>query len=49
MAIIATGAPAAAVAVLVVAKTLLDIGFHAAEHRKTGGEAAAASSGGAVL
>lgn len=34
MAIIATGAPAAAVAILVAVKTLLDIGFHLAEHRK---------------
>jgi hypothetical protein len=34
MAIIATGAPAAAVAILVAVKTLLHIGFHLAEHRK---------------
>ena len=34
MAIAATGAPAAALAILVVLKTLLDIGFHLAEHRK---------------
>ena len=35
MAIIATGAPAAAVAVLVAFKSLLDLGFHLAEHRGT--------------
>lgn len=29
-----TGAPAAAVVILVVLKTLLDLGFHLAEHRK---------------
>jgi hypothetical protein len=34
MAIIATGAPAAAVAILVAIKTALDIGFHLAEHRR---------------
>ena len=34
MAIAVTGAPAAALAILVVLKTLLDIGFHLAEHRK---------------
>ncbi len=34
MAIAATGAPAAAVAILVGLKTLMDIGFHLAEHRK---------------
>ena len=34
MAIIATGAPVAAVAVLVAIKTVLDIGFHLAEHRR---------------
>jgi hypothetical protein len=34
IAVIMTGAPAAAVAVLVVAKTLLDLGFHLAEHRR---------------
>jgi hypothetical protein len=34
MAIVATGAPAAAVANLVAIKTLLDIGFHLAEHRE---------------
>lgn len=33
-AIAMTGAPAAAVAVLVALKTVLDIGFHLAEHRK---------------
>jgi hypothetical protein len=33
MAIAFTGAPAAAVAILVVLKTLMDIGFHLAEHR----------------
>jgi hypothetical protein len=37
MSIIATGAPAAAVAILVAVKTLLDIGFHLAEHRKAAG------------
>lgn len=34
MAIAFTGAPAAALAILVVLKTVLDIGFHLAEHRK---------------
>ena len=34
MAIAFTGAPAAALAILVVLKTLMDIGFHLAEHRK---------------
>ena len=34
IAIAITGAPAAAVAVLVVLKTAMDIGFHLAEHRK---------------
>ena len=34
MAIAFTGAPAAAVAILVALKTALDIGFHLAEHRK---------------
>ena len=34
MAIAFTGAPAAAVAILVVLKTALDVGFHLAEHRK---------------
>jgi len=34
MAIAFTGAPAAAVAVLVGLKTVLDVGFHLAEHRK---------------
>jgi hypothetical protein len=34
MAIAFTGAPAAAVAILVGLKTLLDVGFHLAEHRK---------------
>ena len=36
MAIISTGAPAAAVAILVAVKTLLDVGFHLAEHRRAG-------------
>jgi hypothetical protein len=39
MAIIATGAPAAAVAILVVIKTLLDVGFHLAEHRRVSASA----------
>jgi hypothetical protein len=34
MAIAITGAPAAVVAILVVLKTTLDVGFHLAEHRK---------------
>ena len=34
MAIAFTGAPAAALAILVVLKTLMDVGFHLAEHRK---------------
>lgn len=34
MAIAFTGAPAGAVAILVVLKTVMDIGFHLAEHRK---------------
>jgi hypothetical protein len=34
IAIAITGAPAAAVAVLVVLKTAMDVGFHLAEHRK---------------
>ena len=34
MAIAFTGAPAAALAILVVLKTLMDMGFHLAEHRK---------------
>jgi hypothetical protein len=34
IAISMTGAPAAAVAILVVLKTVLDIGFHLAEHRR---------------
>jgi Family of unknown function (DUF6498) len=34
MAIAFTGAPAAAVAILVALKTALDVGFHLAEHRK---------------
>jgi Family of unknown function (DUF6498) len=34
MAIAFTGAPAAAVAILVALKTVLDVGFHLAEHRK---------------
>jgi Family of unknown function (DUF6498) len=33
MAIAFTGAPAAAVAILVVLKTVMDVGFHLAEHR----------------
>jgi hypothetical protein len=33
MAIAFTGAPAAALAILVVLKTVMDIGFHLAEHR----------------
>ena len=33
MAIAFTGAPAAAVAILVVLKTAMDVGFHLAEHR----------------
>ncbi len=33
-AVIATGAPAAAVAILVAVKIVLDVGFHLAEHRK---------------
>jgi hypothetical protein len=34
MAIAATGAPAAAVAILVVLKIVMDLGFHLAEHRR---------------
>jgi hypothetical protein len=34
MAIALTGAPAAAVLVLVLLKTALDLGFHLAEHRE---------------
>ena len=34
MAIAFTGAPASAVAILVVLKTILDVGFHLAAHRK---------------
>ena len=34
MAIAITGAPAAAIAILVVLKTVLDVGFHLAEHRR---------------
>lgn len=34
IAISMTGAPAAAVAILVVLKTLMDVGFHLAEHRR---------------
>lgn len=34
MAVTATGAPALAVAILVLAKIVLDLGFHLAEHRK---------------
>ena len=37
MAIAFTGAPAAAVAILVALKTALDVGFHLAEHRKVAG------------
>ena len=33
MAVVFTGAPAAAVAILVGVKTLLDLGLHLAEHR----------------
>jgi hypothetical protein len=33
MAIMFIGAPAAAVAILVVVKTVLDVGLHLAEHR----------------
>ena len=46
MAIIATGAPAAAVAVLVVANTLLDGGFHAAEHRQAAPSRVGTGAGG---
>ena len=35
IAVMFTGAPAAAVAILVVIKTLLDVGLHLAEHRGT--------------
>ena len=38
LAIVATGAPAAAVAVLVALKTVLDMGFHLAEHRTAAAE-----------
>jgi hypothetical protein len=41
MAIGFTGAPEAAVAILVILKTVLDVGFHLAEHRKAAGRAAA--------
>jgi hypothetical protein len=34
MAIAFTGAPAAAIAILVALKTILDVGFHLAEHRR---------------
>jgi hypothetical protein len=34
MAIAVTGAPEAAVAILVILKTVLDVGFHLAEHRR---------------
>jgi hypothetical protein len=34
IAISTTGAPVAAIAILVVLKTILDLGFHLAEHRK---------------
>ena len=36
MAIAGTGAPAAAVAILVALKIVMDLGFHLAEHRKAG-------------
>ena len=38
LAIIVTGAPVAAVAILVAVKTILDIGLHLAEHRASGAE-----------
>jgi hypothetical protein len=44
MAVMFTGAPVAAVAILVAVKTLLDIGLHLAEHR-----AAAPTAAGAVV
>ena len=37
IAVVMTGAPAAAVAVLVVLKTALDLGFHLREHRRCSG------------
>ncbi len=37
MAIAVTGAPAAALAILVVLKIMMDLGFHLAEHRKRSG------------
>jgi len=45
MAIAITGAPAAAVAILVVLKTVMDIGFHLAEHRKISLPAGAVATG----
>jgi hypothetical protein len=44
MAIALTGAPAAAVFVLVLLKTALDLGFHLAEHREGPVAAAATAS-----
>ena len=44
MAIALTGAPAAAVFVLVLLKTALDLGFHLAEHREGPVMAAATAS-----
>ncbi len=53
MAIALTGAPAAVVAILVALKTVLDVGFHLAEHRKvampvvvSAGTTGSAASGG---
>lgn len=47
LAISFTGAPAALVAILVMLKTAMDVGFHAAEHRRAtpSGEAANAARG----
>ncbi len=45
MAIALTGAPAAAVVVLVLLKTALDLGFHLAEHREVPAVPVAASAG----
>jgi hypothetical protein len=45
IAIAITGAPAAAVAVLVVLKTAMDIGFHLAEHRKAAVPSGAVAAG----
>ena len=44
-----TGAPAAAVLVLVVLKTALDLGFHLAEHREDGGVVLPVAAPGAAL